>query len=73
MNRNSHHRAGGQPTSQVCQCHFTRMHCVRVGCFVKTPENVTAVFIWGSGAHRSELDRKVCEANGARSAHVGLL
>ena len=36
MNRNSHHRAGGQPISQVCQCHFTRMHCARVGCFFKT-------------------------------------
>ena len=33
---NPHHRAGGQATSQVCQCHFTRMHSVRVGCFVKT-------------------------------------
>ena len=33
---NPHQRAGGQPTSQVCQCHPTRMHCVRVGCFVKT-------------------------------------
>ena len=33
---NPHHRAGGQPTSQVCQCNFTCMHCVRVGCFDKT-------------------------------------
>ena len=32
---NPHHRAGGQPTFQVCKCHFTRMHCVRVGCFVQ--------------------------------------
>ena len=33
---NPHHRAGGQPTCQACQSHFTRMYCVRVGCFVKT-------------------------------------
>ena len=33
---NPHHRAGGQPSSQVCQCHLTRTHCVRVGRFVKT-------------------------------------
>ena len=33
---NPHHRAGGEPISQVCQCHFTRMHCVCVGCFGKT-------------------------------------
>ena len=36
MNRNSHHRAGGQPTSQVCQCHVTHMHCILVDCFVET-------------------------------------
>ena len=31
-----HHRAVQQPVSQVCLCHFTLTHCVRVGCSVKT-------------------------------------
>ena len=31
-----HHRPVQQPVSQVCLCHFTLTHCVRVGCFVKT-------------------------------------
>ena len=77
MNRNSHHRAGGQPTSQVCQCHFTRTHCVRVGCFVKmlrlSPLCSLGVQVLTSFAlHRSQLRSKVCEVNGSRSAHVGL-
>ena len=36
MHRNSHHGAGVQPSSQVCQCHFKRMRCIRVRCFFKT-------------------------------------
>ena len=24
------------PNASVCQCHFARMHCLRVGCFAKT-------------------------------------
>ena len=31
-----YHRAVQQPVSQVCLCHFTLTHCVRVGCSVKT-------------------------------------
>ena len=31
-----HHRAVQQPVSQVCLCHITLTHYVRVGCFVKT-------------------------------------
>ena len=60
MNRNSHHRAGGQPTYQVCQCHFTRMHGIRVGCFVKML-GLSALCSLGvrvftsSGLHRSKL------------------
>ena len=74
---NPHHRAGGQPTSQACQCLFTRMHCVRVGCFVKTlglsPLCSLGVRVLLSFAlHRSKQKWKVCNANGARSAHVGL-
>ena len=72
-----HHRAGGQPTSQVCQCHFTRMLCVRVGSFVKTlglsPLCSLGVRVLLSFAlHRSKQKRKVCDANGPCSAHVGL-
>ena len=74
---NPHHRASGQPTSQVCQCHFTCMHCVRVGCFVKTlglsPLCSLGVRVLPFFAlHRSKQECKVCDANGARSAHVGL-
>ena len=72
-----HHRAGGQPTSQVCQCHSTRMHCVRVCCFVKTL-GLSTLWLFGVrvllsfALHRSKQEWKVCDANGARSAHVGL-
>ena len=74
---NPHHRAGGQPTSQVCQCHFTHMHCVRFGCFVKTL-GLSPLCLFGVRAltsfvlHKSKQERKVCEACRARSAHVGL-
>ena len=75
---NPHHRAGGQPTSQVCHCHFKRMHCARVGCFVKTlglsPLCSLGVRALTSFAlHMSKQKCKVCEANGARSAHVWLV
>ena len=70
---NAHHRAGGQAASQVCQCHLTGMHWVRVGCFVK---KVGLLPLCSLGAraltyvalHRSKQKCKVCEANGA---HVG--
>ena len=74
---NPHHRAGGQPTSQVCQCHFTRMHYFHVGCFVKTLGlsslcSLGVLALTSLALHRSKQKCKVCEANGARSAHVGL-
>ena len=74
---NPHHRAGGQPTCQVCQCHFTRMHCVRVGCFIKTLGlsplcSLGVRALLSVALHRSKQRWKVCEANGARSAHVQL-
>ena len=74
---NPHHRAGGRLTPQVCQFHLTRMHCVRVDCFVKRSRlsplcslGVRVVLLFA--LHRSKQKRKVCDANGARSAHVGL-
>ena len=74
---NPHHRAGGEPTSQVCQCHFSRMHCVPVDCFVKTLGlsmlcSLGIHVLLSFALHRSKQERKVCDANGARSAHVGL-
>ena len=64
-------------TSQVCQCHLTRMHCVRVGCFVKTLglSTLCSLGAWvllPLALHTSKQECKVCDANGARSAHVGL-
>ena len=53
------------------------MHCVRVDCFVKTlglstlcSLGVRALIFFA--LHRSKQEKKVCYANGARSAHVGL-
>ena len=54
------------------------MHCFRVDCFVETlglsPQCLLGVRVLTSIAlHRSKLRCKVCVANGARSAHVGLV
>ena len=74
---NPHHRAGGQPTSQECQCHLICMHSIRVGCFVQTLRLSTLcslgvrVFL-SCALHRSKQELEVCDANGARSVHVGL-
>ena len=53
------------------------MHCVRVGCFAKTlrlsplcPLGVRVLLSFA--LHRSKQKGKVCDANGARSAQVGL-
>ena len=53
------------------------MHCVRVGCFVKTLGLSTLCslgvrVLLSLALHRSKQERKVCDVNGVRSTHVGL-
>ena len=56
---------------------MTLMHWARVVCFVKTLETspLRSLGVWVLtfvALHRQNSESKVCQRNGARSAHVGL-
>ena len=70
-------QSSGQLASQVCSCHDTRMHCVRVVCFVKTLglSQLRLLVVWCFACHalhRYNSKSEVCQTTGACSTPVGL-